>query len=228
VQIKGQAPTQLKTGSTATCCANSALSISAILYARYSIAFYSKYHPKVNNPTSFFENIGAQIGFTYKLATHPTPFGMTFLKGWWTMDKEKQRLWLPLPSQVIKIGKLMTNPTHIIRTTMRKAVYILAYNISLSFGHIPPDYPILGPFLAMLKSFGPQETVAVHLLEKYETISVAPCTVDRAFTLELIEYRYGLSISDVDRVEKLISKVKALPVYLEDMVFQRLAEVDYM
>jgi hypothetical protein len=200
--------------------------IGAACFARYNLNSVSKYDKDLNSPDKYFDNVGAMLGFSFKLSTHHTPYGMTFLKGWWLLDENNKQIWLPLPSQVIKIGKIMTHPVHIVHKSHQVSIDTLAHNISLAYGHVPDNYPILGSFLKMLRKFGQPSNVVIQT-EKFEIIFVEQCTVNRAFALDLISYRYGLTISDVNRVENLIASVTKLPVYLEDMAFLRLAETDY-
>jgi hypothetical protein len=59
------------------------------------------------------EESAAGLGFALKWKLHDDPFDLTFLKGWWVRTESGNPWWLPLPSMVLKLAKMLRSPTDI-------------------------------------------------------------------------------------------------------------------
>jgi hypothetical protein len=223
LRVKGEAGVQMPTGITMTTLLNSMSTIFMYLNL-------------FKNPGLDVPLAGRQLGFKVKYFEFVNLGDVTFLKGWWRRSGSSL-IWLPLPSAVLKIGKILKKPTEIVRMSPNKkksergqklACYEVGRALASSYGSVPFSYPILGPFLHVLKKFHStcEKGTAMAATESWK-----PCvTGDYELESEAIDavcFRYGLSTGDIDRVTKLILQVADLPSYLEDLVFLRLAEKDY-
>lgn len=137
------------------------------------------------------------FGFESKYKSSSSFMGMTFLKGSWFPVGHKY-IWLPLPSQAIKVGKILTNPLDIYKhcsppEAWRKAAYSLAKGV----GHIPRDYPILGDLLFFYLQVGIEND---HKLKENqmrpETVEFEGC-LDPDFVYAFLEARYSISLEEV-------------------------------
>jgi hypothetical protein len=151
------------------------------------------------------------------------------------MSSGEKIAWMPLPSCVLKLGKVLNNPVTIttvkdgkrkIRQTPEEAVKQVAWALSQSYGTVTPSYPILGPFVGTLRRLGRPSAVVQSLQESWKP-RLSDVTVDRAVALEAIWTRYSISPEEVHDVETLMMRVDSLPAYLEHPVFGKLCAADY-
>ncbi len=144
VKIKLQMPPQRATGAPDTTIGNTIINIMSVIYA-------------LNECLELEQIATAQLdlGLVAKLTIHDTPSMATFLKGWWKLTKSGGFAWLPLPSQVIKCGKIMTDPRTIFKHLDDASAWrAAAASIAASYGTVPRNYPLFG-----------------HLLHRYESLS---------------------------------------------------------
>lgn len=225
--IRGSTPIQLCTGETMTTVKNSVSNAASHLYSLRN---------GMKDPVAFAK----KLGFTLKMRTHHNLSDATFLKGWWLPDGNGGFAWICLPSLVVKLGKVMTDPATITKTFKTKdgknlsredAIRVTAYGIQLSYGAIPDDYPIMGAFMSTLRRLGlwHERLNEVQIQVESHSYKSMPSVVklDRQAAVEAVCYRYDLLPEDVFRVEALLNSVDSLPAYVEDPVFSRLVEVDY-
>jgi len=154
---------------------------------------------------------------------------------------------MPLPSAVLKLGKLLRSPREICHVKnngkwshppIERAIAQVAVAIALSYGQVHETYPILGAFLWKLRRLG--MAALGWAPSKYRTISFNAVNesswhktridigcVDSEMAREAVCVRYDLTLHDLHRVESLLSQINTLPAYIEDPVFDRLMEVDY-
>jgi hypothetical protein len=107
------------------------------------------------NFTEAAKYLGFNVKLQMKAEFYPISiskfFHPTFLKGWWFYDSMIElSVWLPLPSMVIKLGKVLKPPSTLYPKSSDPLGNV-AYNIAMSFQHVPDWYPVLGTFLAKLK-----------------------------------------------------------------------------
>lgn len=227
LEIRGKPGWQMSTGITATTILNSVNSACAAIYCMSM---------KFKDPAL----CGRKLGFTLKIKTQDELYKCTFLKGWWLPDPDGHDNWVVLPSLAIKLGKIMNDPVTITRVTRHgkavrfdsvKAVRIVAKGLSLSYGHVPTDYPIFGSLLKRLGELGLWHKVLerTNILSEAHQYKTMPdvLKLDRDFCEKAICERYNLELSDLRRADQLIAKVTVLPAFLCDPVFERLREVDY-
>jgi len=100
------------------------------------------------------------LGFYAKYNSSDSYLGLTFLKGSFFRTDDGNFCWLPLPSQVLKLGKMLNDPGKIFKHADGPMAWAMAAKaLACSFGYVPYDYPILGPFLHKLKSFFKGEVI---------------------------------------------------------------------
>nr|AGZ83338.1 gp1 [Eunivirus] len=215
-------PPQRSTGGADTTCGNTTVMIGATLG---SIA-----DPEIffEHPESILERYREHgIDVTYAFSDEPSL--VTFLKGWWQLDLTRHRhVWVPLPSQTIKLGKIQKDPC----TLYPKKSKIEAYAcVAMSFykclAGIDPEYPLLGTLLKRYShmqvwsddvekaDFGPYKTVIDQF--KY---------IDRRAALAHISHRYDVTIEEILEAEHLIATAP-FPSTISHRVFERLVAVDY-
>lgn len=216
VKIVSDSGWSLPTGTTATSVFNTNTGLGAFVYAVDRSEGLAGEDIVKNIPQGF-----AELGLEVKLQSLRNWGDLTFLKGWFRpamVGCLRQIVWLPLPSQVLKCGKIMSNPL------VQGGYEGVAYAISQSYGFLPTNYPILGVLLERLRYLG-KENTKVSLDFKYNRIE---CT-ERPVLLEplCLESRYGLSKADVFDCEQLIRKIEHLPCVMSHYVFMRLLDVDY-
>ena len=221
--IKGNPGTQMATGSTLTTVINT---VNAILAKIYRISQSHRTSPEVH----------LDLGFNVKNKCFDTPFEMTFLKGWWGIDDEKY-YWFPLPSLCLKIGKIINDPTVIAKAkSRRESIQLVAHAISCCI-KVPPDYPILGPFVMALRRCGmisKNEIAPETMIEDYSYKMWTGLTYDRPCSALLLDHlmqmtcaRYRIDIEDITRVHRKFDSITSIPTFVCDEVFLRLRDVDY-
>lgn len=183
------------------------------------------------NPKEF----GRQLGFDVKYEASEFLETATFLKGWWQRDGTGEVQWVPLPSAVIKLGKVLRDPVEITKFTRKgkkmhrtplEAVRMCALALASSYGKIDLSYPILGAFCAVLERCGQYVEGNFELQESWKP-RMSGIAVDRDSVLNSIHVRYGIEVEDVLRVERLLGRIHELPAYVEDEVFDKLCSRDY-
>jgi hypothetical protein len=206
-------PIQRATGGPDTTLGNSINNITACLYALRHL----QPHQLVEH---YADEIG-KLGFISKVKTHVEPDMGTFLKGWWIAGKH----WLPLPSQVLKLGKILTDPRIIYPKLVPDHAWKQAARaMALGFGTVPLDYPILGALLKRYLSLADNDDVIE--LRMHKTRIDKPIDVDRNDAVQQICERYGLSPLDIEEMEDEIATVP-FPGRLSHKGFSILAEKDY-
>jgi SAM-dependent methyltransferase len=171
--------------------------------------------------------LALELGIVLKTTVFPHCFGPTFLKGWWLPCVDGTGHWYPLPSMVLKLGKMLKPATEIFKKDpFEVAVKKAAYALATSPGVIPVDYPILGPFVHTLLRLGVE--TSVRLTERYEKVQCAPLLVplDLDQVYQMIYQRYGVGEDLILSFHQLLGKVELLPACLDHPIFSLLL-VDY-
>jgi hypothetical protein len=217
LKIKGSVGHQLATGIDYTTPFNSLTTICFWLYVRAH---------RDESP----EDLAAKLGLKLKLVTRHEANLCTFLKGWWQPGKEGGVYWYPLPSQVVKLGKIMREPRlfDLEGRQALKGVQIAAWAIAQSMPTLPRDYPVLGAFLSMLERCGARGSATVSASEDgwYKPMTTG-MSIDRGYVLDSLCARYGITSEMVNECEALMLQVQRLPVFMVHDVFVVLSRVDY-
>jgi hypothetical protein len=157
-------------------------------------------------------------------SSHPT-----FLKGWWVVGQ-----WWPLPSQVLKLGKVTTAPTTIVRhkQSERATFRDVAHALAVGLGPIPKGYPLLGPFLHRMRAAGRPRALHGKITEsnphKVRVTHVSRWVpADREAALDMIAMRYHLPKDEVVEMEGLILR-SDIPGFVFHPGFLVLVRSDYL
>lgn len=182
----------------------------------------------------YFEHMGldtmqalyAKLGFTIKIKTSEDLHDLTFLKGWWVPTSCGGH-WLPLPSIVLKLAKLLVHPGTLFPDDTEDVAYRKSlFALSRSPGALPSEYPIVGPFVQVMERFAIQTDV--ELAHKKMRIRVDPMhgAMDVEAVRAMICARYDLQAGDIDDFSSFCSRIATFPVLLVHPVFSALM-VDY-
>jgi len=223
---RGFAGTQMPTGITTTTTFNSMSTFALFVWTLKIVS-----EGKPCDPTY----AGRQLGFDVKYKEFDTLDQITFLKGWW-LDGPRGIQWVPLPSAVLKLGKVLRSPVEITRVkikgqkvvelSLQDAVRACAFALASSYGQIDFSYPILGSFVAKLQKLSLKNELSLSLQESWKP-TMTGVSVFRDGAVNAICQRYGITSTDIEEVENLIALVDSLPAYVEHSVFDALAEADY-
>jgi len=223
---KGLAGTQMPTGITTTTSFNSMSTFAFFVWTLHKL-----------NETGVIDPVGSgrALGFDVKYKEFDSLNSITFLKGWW-LDGPEGIQWVPLPSAVIKLGKVLRDPVEITAVKVKgkpkvildkeEAIKRCAFALASSYGNIDYSYPILGKFVETLKRLCAETGPVSSLQESWKPVMTG-IQVYRECALDAICYRYGLTADDIEDVENLLGRVNKLPAYVEHTVFDRLADEDY-
>jgi hypothetical protein len=220
---RGECGTQMPTGITTTTTYNSVATLTMWLFW-------------LINPELSVEEAGAALGFKVKFQSSFSLSQVTFLKGWWLRTVEGPVVWYPLPSACVKLGKMINDPLAVTAFKRRgkrmyrsneEAVAMCAHALSSSYQCIPEGYPIFGPFLGVLRRLGSASPTALKRLEEsLKPISTGGTLIPQEAE-NAIMFRYGISLEEIIDVTRLLSQITSLPAYVEHIVFDKLASVDY-
>jgi len=116
--------------------------------------------------------VSLEYGFVMKHRVFYEPSQGTFLKGWWVTLENGSPFWLPLPSMVLKIGKVLKDPCQIAKVKDVNLAYRMClYALARSPGVIPFSYPILGPFIKKMLELGVESSLRLN--HRFKRIEVS-------------------------------------------------------
>jgi len=227
LRVKGVAGTQMPTGITMTTVLNSMSTLFMYLWI-------------IKTRNAEFSEAARQLGFKTKYKGAFDLGDITFLRGWWRKCADQDgRVWMPLPSACLKLGKVLRDPVDVCkykhpvtRETVRKsgeeATRVMAYALASSYKTVEENYPILGPFLATLRRLGTEMSHPdLHSLYESQRPAMVDANIDVEDCVSATLRRYDLAVHELDRVRSLLGSVESLPAMVFDPVFERLREVDY-
>jgi hypothetical protein len=212
-------PPQCATGGPDTTLGNTVLNITSVLYSLRSEQMY-----KLAGEQSL-------LGFTSKIKFGESSIGMTFLKGWWVPLEDHssglEYAWLPLPSQVIKLGKIMTHPEKIFpNLSADEAWRSAAKAMAAGLRHVPREYPILGALLLRYDHLIKYQVDPLPQEAHKVLIDLPDVKLDLGLCLDAIEFRYGLDRHTVYCMEQQILDAP-FPSIIPQEGFWDLGTVDY-
>jgi hypothetical protein len=229
IKIKCPMPIQRATGGPDTTLGNSVNNMASVIHAAQDENFHPCMLPEKQ----------LELGFVSKFNMSISPRNITFLKGWFVPCDQSEYLyaWLPLPSQVLKIGKILTNPTDIFpHLSPCKARIAAGYGVARGVGAIPPNYPILGPIVHKYITIA-QETLNIAEIDVFLINNMRFFKDDHKMKIEnlisinleetLLMYldRYNINIHEIEEVHRLIDKITPdlFPCMVEHPVWNKLA-----
>lgn len=150
----------------------------------------------------------ASFGFESKFKISSQFLGMTFLKGSWFPSKTSF-VWLPLPSQAIKLGKILTDPRLIYpndapRVAWRKAAFALAQGV----GEIPSNYPILGDLLQLYRLNGVENDKKLKENFYRAEVDCHDVEIDEEFVSIFLFDRYGITNDEIEELRESLRQLR--------------------
>jgi hypothetical protein len=221
-KTKMPAPPQRFSGAQDTTLGNSILNICSVIYC-----LIQNHSPILNAQVN--------LGFVAKMVeTETTNFVTisTFLKGWFVPSRlNDDCVWLPLPSQLVKLGVIKTDPSKIYTDESSHTAYCMAAKaMASSFKCVPDEYPLLGYLILKYKSLTDQEVSSDKTLLlnqfKSEIYNSNARHIDVEENRNMVFLRYGLSELQQLEMEKLLLET-SFPSLVGHDGFLRLTEVDY-
>lgn len=191
----------------------------------------------VKNGLNTFYHLGARtpeesaldLGFQLKMRYAPDPCHLTFLKGWWVPVLGASPVWLPLPSMILKIGKSLRSPAELFPLdTPEHAYRKTAFALASSPGNVPFSYPILGPFIALMKALGIENDLELrHKWQRIRVDTSCDLQVDTDAILAMFHHRYGITAEEVVEFHALLDTIVSFPVLLPDTGVPEKLYADY-
>jgi hypothetical protein len=149
-------------------------------------------------------------GLSSKLNIVDPDLGPTFLRGWFVKEYNQNfYIWMPLPSQIVKLGKTIEKPTLIAHTKdWGEAYKRCAFILANSYAHLDPAYPILGIFIQRLLSESLEFNADQEVIEerKYKLRLDIRRFVDRAHVMNCMYARYDVTEKEILEAEDVIRK----------------------
>jgi len=227
---------ELATGLTATTLCNTVHVITKTLYVAAR---------KIEGDERTFDEISCDLGFTSKVKHSDEIEDLEFLKCIFYEADDNCVGALPLPSQVLKLGKSMRDPRQIftIKTkdgkkvpTIDEAYAMFAASVHDTLKVVPYNYPILGAMVETMHRLGRRPSVTspeavvedwnykTHWQAKERSV-LSPR--EREVLLAIFIKRYDTSIEEVLSLENLYRDVVSLPVVLHHPLLFKMRSVDY-
>lgn len=215
-------PPQRSTGGADTTCGNTNVMIGATLAAIGDPDLFYK------EPTSCLERFKLHgIDVTYAFSKHPTL--VTFLKGWWQYTTAKRDFaWVPLPSQLIKLGKIQKDPCTLYpKDSVQEAYSKVACSFAKCLWGVDRSYPLLGSLLSRYERL-PKDCESVIAAEREpHKIQVDRFKyLDQESATASICYRYDVGERELHEALEIIEN-SPFPGVMSHRVFNQLVAVDY-
>jgi hypothetical protein len=192
------------------------------------------------------DEVAKSFGFNFK-SEWGSPEDSAFLKMWpvpvYLQDGRAVFLDMSLPGAVCKLGKSLISPASMRLKGERRyelgsrayqvAIEDMARAMAMSYGNVPFNYPILGPYLEKMLSFSTKtaEELAAFMPREFDDgfrEKIPFCQlVSREEILARTCNRYGTTVAQILEVERLISRVKRLPAFISHDLFETMSRVDY-
>jgi len=184
----------------------------------------------------------ARHGMKFKFQWHEYIHNATFLRGWFNNG-----YWWPMPSAVFKLGKTkdcmrtitLVNKharnhkwNYTLHQRNRLACARMAWCFYMCYQKLDPNYPVLGPWIQMMKRCSVPMTKNVDPETfvdswKYKVHIDMEVQCDRYSAMDAMCHRYSVTYFDIEEAERLIDAVMVLPVYMQCKLFSAMKIVDY-
>jgi len=178
----------------------------------------------------------ADCGFTLTSESCTDIGQCVFLRGWWRKAADGQRIWLPVPGMIGKLGKVGRDPVTITKVKFQPklsyadALATVARSIAACY-NVDRQYPILGAMMQAYDYVGRDGTVlaARRVLERadHKPLITVAIPVDRQECLDAMVERYGVSRDDLLLLDAQLRAVRHLPVVVRNPVVYELTRIDY-
>jgi hypothetical protein len=178
---------------------------------------------RLSNRTLSTKQAAINLGFTIKTKSSSDITDLTFLKGWWCPFLDGSYHWLPLPSMILKLGKMLRHPNDIFPGEPLDVAYRkCAFALSRSPGAVPLDYPILGPFISAMSRVGIYTDTPLAHKKFCIVVQSVNAPLDRDAMISKLHRRYGLTYEEIVEIEALFNSVTSLPVLYTSTVSTKL------
>jgi hypothetical protein len=205
-------PIQRPTGGPNTTVGNTIVNVMSVIYALS------------NSDPLQMDREQRSLGLLPKLQIFRTMDSCTFLKGWWIIE-----YWVPLPSQVIKLGKILTRPSDIYRKIPDLQAWGRAAKaMAKGLGTVPLSYPILGALLSRYLSLSDCEDdpISEEYKPKVDPITDWEITLHRPRAIQMMCERYDTTEAEIVGLEELYRTVP-FPSVISHPLLPRLGKRDY-
>jgi len=185
-------PAQRATGAPDTTIGNTINNIISVIYS-----------VMLSNSFTNLATDQARLGLEAKLQRHEDPSEATFLKGWW-LPCGHDYYWLPLPSQTVKMGKILTLPTQIFKHLPEDSAWrSAAKSMGCSYKNVPYEYPLFGP---LLQRYAALEGEVIDLApyqpnDGHKIVVDEKAQIDKYVARVYIANRYGITYEDIVTME---------------------------
>ena len=232
IQVKGFRFPQLATGISDTTFWNSLTCIVSYLY----VAIFLKVSERSTTRSfdcKLLKTVFRELGMNIKVFEKSRLTDCTFLKGWWVpgTSSDYPYVWMPLPSQVLKLAKVLKNPKSIYRNSAPYKAHAKA--VSSTLKNVSRRYPILGDFLRVYDRLGDQTPVYRDSSSRRVHENPFKTEIDTLLPFDLealktqIFTRYSLSPLDLEEIKHLFDQVSTLPSFVSHPAMINLRLVDY-
>lgn len=222
-RIRCKMPIQRATGGPDTTIGNTLNNIASVLYSLH------RHCESQSSEELNLAHLQLELGFAAKVTRHEVFNHGTFLKGWWVLNVAGSFQWLPLPSQAVKLGKILTDPRSIYKHLPASLAWkAAAYAMARGYGLIPRDYPVFGVFLKFYDDLKPSCSFSIEAieLEAHKIVRDTEVLLNRDSVLDMIEHRYGITPYEVHQMEIEISSAP-FPGLLVHPGWAAIASKDY-
>jgi hypothetical protein len=240
-KFKVLAPEQMLSGTSTTCLTNSTGNVTAHVYGLTGLRQPEYYNSEEEVIQDLRESIES-LGFACKI-NNAGPNHITFLRHWWVPSADlTTRYAVPLPSSLLKLGCILTDPQSIFK---KNGTEMMAAALAANMRQLPEGLPLLGAFRSALLRVAENAGADPHA----EAVEPSTGLVQRAINpdwmykiqrekpvcsgvstpqlLSMIQDRYSLSPSEVSELVMLLGRVKQAPCVVLSPYWRRLVEADY-
>lgn len=179
-----------------------------------------------------------RMGLVAKDNAYEEPAGMDFLKGWYVPATDGGYTYQPLPSRVLKLGKVSKDPTVLAKRRpheWREAAQEVAAAMASGHPGVARNQPFIGDLLQLYDTFRPSTR---HLIERNQVIENAEFSVtdgggrtvsDDTWNTMLMN-RYGITPEESKSFAALLACPhlrEQFPVMINHPALDKLRNVDY-
>jgi hypothetical protein len=224
-KVSGIMPFQFSTGLGLTTVGNSVTNALALLEVGS--------HPVSERAAHF-----ARLGLVAKENRFDSPSGMDFLKGWYVPASSGGYTYQPLPSRVLKLGKVSKDPcllTHRPQSEWRAAAKNVAHALHLGHPGVSRNMPFFGDLLELYRRVGEMGSIKIErnqVIEnaEYSVTDGSHRHVDKETWYTLMSARYEITPDECDSFSTMLRDPAlelAFPVMINHPVLDKLRAVDY-
>lgn len=241
VRVAGQAGCQMPTGTAYTTVFSGLINI--LFWVRVLMSNLVVDERVFVDVAGALRSPCAELGLQLKVKFHDELLGATFLKGWF-VPGNGSLVWLPLPSCCLKMGKMLNAPEEVFQLERDAAYRRAAGCLGMSYGLLPPNYPLAGALAKRLRDLSDGvEFASVFILRDgvwqfkdeafsregfnpYRPLVDYEVRIDRQAVLLMCFRRYGLNADAIEACELKMQQAAIGAVFF-DACASALQSIDY-